>query len=416
MKTWLIRGALCASILTAGLPLTVFAAQSAPSVNDVEAAIARGDLQGAQTMLDQVVAAHPGSARAHYLDAQVLERNHRYGDALTQLNAARNIDPAIGFTDRAKFETVQRRISAEAQEGTRPATSIQSFPSTSEGSTSTAAVRPTAVQDETPVHRGPSPIAWLGLLLVLAAVVGLIVWSMKRRRQQDDVGATDMHRTYLKRATELLDSVRAVKLDLKLSTSPDRQAWVSDAEDVEAQLSRLIDDLGATGGAGAANTAPAYQLEELDRRVERLKALAASRPDPQAGMGNGSSYANEANRMAPPYQTPYGQQQPYGQPSGSAPWGNQPVQQQPQGGGMGSTIGAGLGGLAAGVVLGEIMGGHRDRDVIVERDNPAPPFQQADAGNNNGGAFDFGNGNDSWSDGGQIDAGNADDNSWDDKA
>ncbi|MCY0388039.1 tetratricopeptide repeat protein [Robbsia sp. Bb-Pol-6] len=405
MKTWLIRGALCASMLTASLSPSAFAASPAPSVQDVEQAINRGDLQGAQSMLDQVVAAHPGSARAHYLDAQVLERNHRYGDALTQLDAARRIDPALGFTDRAKFETVQRRISAEAQAGTRPATSIQSFPNAGESS----------VQPAAPVHRGPSPIAWLGLLIVLAAVVGLIVWSMRRRRQQDDVGATDMHRAALKRATELLDSVRAVKLDLKLSTSPDRQTWVSDAEDVEAQLSHLIDTLGTTGGARGPETAPAYQLEELDRSVERLKALAAGRPDPQAGMANASPYAGEANRMAPPpYQTPYGQQ-PYGQQPGSAPWGNQPVQQQPQGG-MGSTLGAGLGGLAAGVVLGEIMGGHRERDVVVERDNPAPPFQQADAGNT-GGAVDFGNGNDSWSDGGgQIDAGNADDNSWDDNA
>ncbi|MGI4981807.1 MAG: tetratricopeptide repeat protein [Janthinobacterium lividum] len=413
MKTWLIRGALCASMLTAGVPLTVFAA---PSVTDVEAAIGRGDLQGAQTMLDQVVAAHPESARAHYLDAQVLERNHRYGDALAQLDAARKIDPALGFTDRGKFETIQRRINAEAQQGTRPATSIQSFPSAGERSAPSAAVAPAPVRDEAPVHRGPSPIALLGLLLVLAAVVGLIMWSMKRRRQQDDVGATDMHRTALRRATELLDSVRAVKLDLKLSTAPERQSWVSDAEDVEAQLSRLIDDLSATGSAGSPAGAPAYQLEGLERRIERLKALAAGRPDPQAGMANASPYANEANRMAPPpYQTPYGQQ-PYGQQPGATQWGNQPMQQQPQGG-MGSTIGAGLGGLAAGVVLGEIMGGHREqRDVIVEQNNPAPPFQQADAGNGNGGAFDFGNGNDSWSDGGQIDAGNGDDNSWDDKA
>lgn len=401
MKTWLIRSALCASILTAGVPL---AALAAPSVNDVEQAIARGDLRGAQTMLDQVVAAHPDSARAHYLDAQVLERNRRYDEALTQLNAARNIDPAIGFTDRAKFETIQRRITAEAQGGARPATSIQSFPSA--GATTRDAVAP--------ARRGPSPIAWLGLLLVLAGVVGLIMWSMKRRRAQDDVGATDTHRASLKRATELLDSVRAVKLDLRLSASPDRQAWVSDAEDVEAQLSRLIDALSGAGGSVSPQTAPAYQLEELDRRIERLKALAAGRPDPQAGMANGSAYANEASRMAPPPYPPAYGQPPYGQQGpGSAPWGNQPPPAQ---GGMGSTLGAGLGGLAAGVVLGEIMGGHRERDVIVERDNPAPPFQQADAGGP-GGAFDFGNGADSWSDGGgQIDAGNSDDGGWDDKA
>jgi len=407
-KKWLLALALCFSAATASLaPTAAFAA--APSVNDVEAAIARGDMGQAQTMLDQVIAAHPKSARAQYLDAQVLERNHRYADALSHINTARSLDPSIGFTDRSRFEAVERRIAAEAGQATSRQGQVSTSPTTSQNTA--MAVSP-GVAAAPAVHHGPSTMLWIILLLVVIGIVVVIRWGMRKRSQTDDVGAVDMQRGQLKRATELMDAVRAAKLDLRLSTAPEKQSWVADADDVEAQLRTLIDSLSGSGNrgfGGQPSDSPAYLLESLGARVERLQALAAGRPDPMThGNPNDprSPYANEADRFGNP---------PYGQPGWQQPPQQQPqviVQQQPAGGGLG----AGLGGLLGGVMLGEMLGGNRERDVIVEHDRAPQQAPQQDAGGGSS-PFDFGNGGDNWGggDNSQIDAGN-DDSSWDDNS
>ena len=403
--------------VVAAVSTPAFAAS--PSVDQVEAAIARGDMREAQSLLDQVVAEHPGSARAHYLDAQVLERNRQYAQALDQIHSARNLDPAIGFTDRRKFDTVQRRIESEAgRAGVSGAGERQSSTTSQSALPATAAVGGAVGSVSAPAHHGPSSLAWIGLIVVLAAIVALVMWGMRRRRQMDDEGAVETYRDDLKQATSLMETVRALKLDLKLSTAADRQTWIAEAENVEAQLRDLIDALSAanTGGTHAAMNSPegdpAYRLEELARRVERIKAFSEGRPIPP-DTSNRSAYADEADRLSrplgtgfgangqPPYQQPPYQQPPYQQPP------QQVIVQQPGG------LGGGLGGLLGGVLIGEALSGHRERDVIVEHDrDPSVPQQDA------GGGFDFGNGGDNWGDGGgngggQIDAGN-DDNNWDD--
>jgi len=409
-KKWLLALALCLSAATASLaPTAAFAAP--PSVNDVEAAIARGDMGQAQSMLDQVIAAHPKSARAHYLDAQVLERNRRYADALSHINTARSLDPSIGFTDRSRFEAVARRISAEA--GQANSRQNQASVSTTPSQNNTAMAVAPGVAAAPAVHHGPSTMLWIILLLVVVGIIVVIRWGMRKRSQTDDAGSVDMQRGQLKRATELMDAVRAAKLDLRLSTAPEKQSWVAEADDVEAQLRTLIDSLSGGGnrgfGGNQPSDSPAYLLESLSARVERLQALAAGRPDPMThGNPNDprSPYANEADRMSA---NPYGQQPGWQQPPQQQP--QVIVQQQPAGGGLG----AGLGGLLGGVMLGEMLGGNRERDVIVEHDRTPQQAPQQDAGG--GSPFDFGNGGDNWGggDGSQIDAGN-DDNSWDDNS
>ena len=405
--------AICLSAATASFaPTAAFAA--GPSVNDVEAAIARGDMGQAQSMMDQVISAHPKSARAHYLDAQILERNHRYADALSHISTARTLDPSIGFTDRSRFEAVERRISTEAGQANsrqgNAATSVTPSQNTAMAVQPSAAALPAA-------HRGPSTMLWIILLLVVIAIVVVIRWSMRKRNDMDSSGAVDVQRDQLKRATALMDAVRATKLDLRLSAAPEKQSWISEADDVEAQLRSLIDSLsnsGSNGGNrsfGSPENSPAYLLESLGARVERLQALAAGRPDPLLHAGTNdprSPYANEADRMSG---NPYGQQPGWQQPQ------QQPqviVQQQPSSG-----LGAGLGGLLGGVMLGEMLsGGNRERDVIVEHDRAPQQNPQQDASGGNA-PFDFGNGGDNWGGGGgdnsQIDAGN-DDNSWDDNS
>jgi hypothetical protein len=392
------------------------AAAAAPSVNDVEAAIARGDMDGAHRLLQQVISANPNSARARYLDAQVLEHSHRYGEALAEMQSARQIDPSIGFTDKSKFEAVERRITTEA--GGRSGGGSARIGS-SDNNAATTTNGSVMQSGATVAHHGPGIGLWIALLVVIVLVVLVVRWAMRKRQSEDEAGETDLHRDALRQATALQQTLRAIKLDLKLSTSTEKDNWLRDADAAEGELRTLIDELtNANDGAqrySSPEASPPYRLEDLTRRVDRLKAVSEGRPDPflqSAAAGQRSPYADEAERLA-------GGNQPYG----NQPYANQPPQQQPtvivqqpQQSGFGS----GLGGLAAGVMLGELLGGHRDsQQVIVEHDRSAPAPDQG--GNNNPNqdpAFDFGNGGDNWGGGSgntdNFDMADNSDNSWDD--
>ncbi len=404
-----------------GLVGGIAMAATAPSVDQVEAAIARGDMDGAHRMLQQVIAANPNSARAHYLDAQVLEHSHRYADALSALQAARRVDPSLGFTDKAKFEAVERRITAEA--GGRNGSARMN--GSNGAATDSGALQQTALS-AAPTHHRPGIGMWIGILVIGLLVVLSIRWAMRKRQTEEEAGATDIHRDALKQATALQQSLRAIKLDLKLSTAPEKDAWLRDADTVEGEIRALIDELtSASDGAerySSPETSPPYRLADLTRRVDRLKAVSEGRPDPMlqnastaslSSQGSRSAYADEADRLSG------------NQTFGNQPYTNQPPQQQPtvivqqpqQGG-----FGAGMGGLMTGVLLGEMMGGHRDREVIVERDGPRqdrPEDGGGNAGNQGQNAgFDFGNGGDKWDDGsggndGGFDLADNTDNDWD---
>ncbi len=91
-----------------------------PSRQDVESAVKAGDYPRAESMMREVVAADPRSARAHYVYAEVLAHESRFDDAAAQARQARELDPKIGFTDPAKFGQLEQRLQREQS---RPATS-----------------------------------------------------------------------------------------------------------------------------------------------------------------------------------------------------------------------------------------------------------------------------------------------------
>ena len=87
----------------ASLMLMSALAFAVPSVQQIEQAMARGNWQQADAGLAQVLEAHPNNARAHYLYGQVLDREGRAADALSQIQQAKTLDPQIRFTDPARF-------------------------------------------------------------------------------------------------------------------------------------------------------------------------------------------------------------------------------------------------------------------------------------------------------------------------
>jgi len=243
---------------------------------------------------------------------------------------------------------------------------------------------------------------WIGMAVLFAGIALVLRWGLKRARSNDDGQADADRRTQLKRATELLNDVRSLKLDVRLSTQPGHDAMLKEVEDIETQLRGMVEAL-----SNSKNPVPPYAIEELSNRIDSVRARSEGRADPHpAGaqtVANGpdgqSVYAQEAERFG----------------RGQAPYSPYPPQQQPpvivqQGGGFGG----GMGGLLTGVLLGEALSGGRER--VIERDVPVNDDERRRGGNdNNGGGLDFGNGSGDWSDnsGGGVDLGSNDSSDWD---
>src|ERR1700743_245499 len=82
-----------------------------PSVNEVQAAVKAGDFPKAESMMQEVVADKPQSAKAHYLYAEILAHDAKFADAAAQARKAREIDPALSFTnDPAKFRSSEQDL------------------------------------------------------------------------------------------------------------------------------------------------------------------------------------------------------------------------------------------------------------------------------------------------------------------
>ncbi|WP_225032696.1 tetratricopeptide repeat protein [Paraburkholderia sp. XV] len=400
--------------LTLSLMLVSGTAFALPTATQIETTIQQGDWQKADSQLNEVLKAHPDSARAHYLYAQVLDREGRPAEALTQLQQAKTLDPQVRFTDPARFAQTEARLRSDAARVSGGAGgSVTHRTNNPFAQQESAPATPSAFQPA-PERHGPSMGMWIGIVVLIGAIALILRWTLRRARSQDDTRATDDRRAQLKRATDLLNDVRSLKLDVKLSTAPGHEALEREVEGAETQLRQLVEAL-----SNSKNPVPPYQIEDLERQVASLKARAEGRPDPNAAPAasaatGDSSYAREADQAFG-----RGGQQP-GYPPGypQAPYPYPPQQQQPpvivqQGGGFGG----GMGGLLTGVLLGEALNSGRDR--VIERDVILDD-ESRKRGGNDAGSIDFGQGSNDWSDGngggdGGVDMGSNDDSGgWND--
>lgn len=152
------------------LAALVSTAWALPSVQDVETATRQGRYTEAETMMAEVVAAKPGSARAHYIYAELLAHNANFARASEEAAKARQIDPKIGFADPDKFRTFEQEL--ERQRTPAPQSSSRNV----ERSTMTSA--PSMSQAAAPARGGIPGWVWLAGLIV----IGVLVWRMVSRR------------------------------------------------------------------------------------------------------------------------------------------------------------------------------------------------------------------------------------------
>jgi hypothetical protein len=123
-------------------------------------------------MMRDVVAAKPGSARAHFAYAEILAHDGKLGQAAEEAKKARTIDPDVKFTDPEKFRAFETSLLREQ----RPVTRTLPTPST--------AIEPTRIA---PAQVAPAPsraqgsglpgwVWWAGL-----AVIAFVLWRVFSR-------------------------------------------------------------------------------------------------------------------------------------------------------------------------------------------------------------------------------------------
>ena len=99
---------LIVSVALAGLSVLAWAL---PTLQQVEAEVGRGNFAQAESMMREVVAAKPGSARAHYIYAEILAHQGKLALAAEEAKQARTIDPDVKFTtDPEKFRTFEATL------------------------------------------------------------------------------------------------------------------------------------------------------------------------------------------------------------------------------------------------------------------------------------------------------------------
>jgi len=89
---------------------TVFAADDA-SMHEVYVAAEAGKFSEAQAMMDKVLHDHPDSAKAHYVEAELLAKQGRLSAAADELNTAERLKPGLPFVKPQALQKLKAQIS-----------------------------------------------------------------------------------------------------------------------------------------------------------------------------------------------------------------------------------------------------------------------------------------------------------------
>jgi len=140
-------------------------AQSEPTLNQVYEAAQSGKMDQAQTMIQQVLVAHPNSGKAHFVQAELFAKQGLNGRASDMLATAEKLSPGLPFAKAEAVQSLRAKISA------RP---VQQ--ASSNGSSSSSHLTSSAVPS-----LPASTFSW-GMPLLLAGGVMLIGYFLFRRK------------------------------------------------------------------------------------------------------------------------------------------------------------------------------------------------------------------------------------------
>jgi uncharacterized protein len=158
MQRLLFAAAAAAAIAVAAPAL----AADDPGLNQVYDQVHAGHLGEAETMMAQVLRDHPNSAKAHYVDAEVLAREGRLADARAELAQAERLAPGLPFAKSESTEALRSLIAGRSAD------------------------RGAALAN--PAVPARSGFSWGPLLLIAGAIVLLALLFRSRRAAQMPMG------------------------------------------------------------------------------------------------------------------------------------------------------------------------------------------------------------------------------------
>jgi uncharacterized protein len=148
----LIVAATLATAVTFAVTLPAFA-DTDPTVDQIYTEARSGHLEQAQQMMNQVLADHPNSSRAHYVQAELYAREGKTALGRSELATAEQLKPGLPFEGQRSVQELKAQLGL----GSRP-------------------TAPIGIRSESVAPRFP-----FGTVLILVAAVGLL-WMLFRRR------------------------------------------------------------------------------------------------------------------------------------------------------------------------------------------------------------------------------------------
>jgi hypothetical protein len=101
-------------MVTLSCGLTAAVRADEPKLHDVYEAVEQNRLDQAQSMMSQVLRDHPDSAKAHYVEAEVLARMARTEEARSELARAESLAPGLPFAKAADVRVLRERIESRS--------------------------------------------------------------------------------------------------------------------------------------------------------------------------------------------------------------------------------------------------------------------------------------------------------------
>jgi uncharacterized protein len=114
--------------LTVCLTAPAFAEEDA-TMHQVYLAAEAGNFNEAQSMMDKVLRDHPDSAKAHFVEAELLAKQGLFSNAGVELNTAESLQPGLSFAKPQVLQNLKNRIASASNGAMQPNMAGQSIAS-----------------------------------------------------------------------------------------------------------------------------------------------------------------------------------------------------------------------------------------------------------------------------------------------
>lgn len=145
--------------------------ETLPNVHQIYQTVQAGQLDKAHSMVEQVLKAHPNSAKAHFVDAEILARQGDMTAAKAELATAEKLDPTLSFAKPKTVAELKAHLSGSEKTGS-------SDHQVGSGS-----------EEE-------KPFPWMMLLVVVGAVAVIVMLFKSRSRPNNQAGYPPRQQPY----------------------------------------------------------------------------------------------------------------------------------------------------------------------------------------------------------------------------